>query len=168
MISQAQRQKLIDSGHFVFSADSQRADLLDPTKTNPGLIAFLIGLCIDKGHHFGVTAINSDHPTNDGGPDGLGHNAGCAIDGAPMASATPGDWVNPTSAEYKLYLEDVAFLQPFQTGFSNGDTGGPNDTGDWYDNETAFAVPGLNPFHDDGGAHVHHGARKVVNGNYVN
>lgn len=60
--------------------DSQKADLLDPKKTDTWLIAALTDLLHRCQHPILITALNSDHPTYDGGPDGHGHNAGKACD----------------------------------------------------------------------------------------
>ena len=146
------RQQLVDSGHLVFQKASQKSDLLDPAKSNDGLIAYLSQLLGQFGHHLEVTAVNSDHPTNDGGPNGRGHNAGCAIDGWPLASGTAGDFLDAATAEFRTFLQHAAASKPLlQIGL----------VGDGADSPANFAAAGPTAFHDDGGAHVHLGAGKM-------
>jgi hypothetical protein len=145
------RTELVNSGHLVFQKASQSSDLLDPKKTNNGLIAYLSQLLGQFGHHLEVTAVNSDHPTNDGGPNGRGHNAGCAIDGWPLASAKAGDFLDAATAEFRTFLQHAAASHPLlQIGL----------VGDGADSKANFAAAGPTAFQDDGGAHVHLGAGK--------
>jgi hypothetical protein len=146
------RTELVNSGHLVFQKPSHRSDLLDPHKTNTGLIAYLSQLLGDFGHHFEVTAVNTDHTTNDGGPNGRGHNAGCAIDGWPLASARAGDFLDGATAEFRTFLQHAAVSHPLlQIGL----------VGDGADSHANFAAAGKTAFQDDGGAHVHLGAGKM-------
>src|ERR1700692_417494 len=65
---------------LAFSADSRRADLMDPNLTTTDLIEFLVQLRVYRPQPQSVlvTSVHSDHPTIDG-PDG--HNpGGTAID----------------------------------------------------------------------------------------
>ena len=54
--------------------ETQRADLLDPEKTNTWLIEFLVLLLDRAGHPILITALNSDHDP------GTYHEAGRAVD----------------------------------------------------------------------------------------
>jgi hypothetical protein len=140
---------------FDLSKASHRSDLLNerqtPTNfTNDGLIAYLSELVGTFGHHFEVTAVNSDHPTTDGGPNGRGHNAGCAIDGWPLISATPGSFIDAGTEAFRTFLEHARACNPLQIGL----------VGDGADSAANFAAAGPTAFQDDGGAHVHLGARK--------
>jgi hypothetical protein len=149
------RQELVDSGHLIFRKDTQRSDLLNERRTpqnftNDGLIAYLSQLVGTFGHHFEVTAVNSDHSTQDGGPNGRGHNAGCAIDGWPLASAKRGDFLDAKTAAFRTFLQHARACNPFQIGLK----------GDGADSQENFAAAGPTAFQDDGGPHVHLGARK--------
>ncbi len=53
------RTELVNSGHLVFREQSQRSDLLNPHKTNTGLIAYLSQQLGQFGYHLEVTAVNT-------------------------------------------------------------------------------------------------------------
>ena len=55
------REQLVNDPRLVFSNGTQRADLLDPNKTNTWLIDFLADLLNRAGHPILLTAINTDH-----------------------------------------------------------------------------------------------------------
>src|ERR1700730_14435636 len=86
-MSQEARDALVDGGHLFYDDGTQKSDLQDESLTNTGLIKYLTQLTTEYGHHLMVTAVRTDHPTWDGGPDGQGHNAGCAIDCWPLTGA---------------------------------------------------------------------------------
>ena len=77
-MSHEARKRLCDK--LIFQKDSQRADLLDTTRTNSGLIALMLD--VDT-FHFEVTSVRSDH--HDDGP--RGHAGGRALDGWPLNTA---------------------------------------------------------------------------------
>jgi hypothetical protein len=151
------RQELVNSGHLIFTAASQSADLLDPAKTQTCLIAYLSDLITQYGHHIQVTAINTDHPSWDGGPTGRGHNAGCALDGWPLSSATANDYVDASAAEFQQFLQHAAASQPlYQIGLQGNGAGDPTN---YADSPANFAAAGPTAFEDHGtGPHVHLGA----------
>ena len=68
-----------------FTDDTQQADLMDESRTTTTLIAFLQELLTTRDgvwcNKLEVTAVRTDHPTDDG-PDG--HSGGNAIDFAPL------------------------------------------------------------------------------------
>jgi hypothetical protein len=56
------RQALVDDPRLVLqNPDTQRADLLDPERTDTWLVEFLLQLIATAGHPILVTALNSDH-----------------------------------------------------------------------------------------------------------
>lgn len=72
------RQKLVTQ--LKFTDDSQRSDLLDPTITSTFLVELIQSIANHCPKGLLLTAVRTDHPTYDGGPDGHGHNAGKAVD----------------------------------------------------------------------------------------
>lgn len=149
-MSIAARKALVASPNTIFQRDSQRSDLLDPTKTQTELIAalrFLIG----AGHIIEFTAIRSDHHDDSGlNPTGVGtHARGWAADCWPLASTSPGDYVDAGDARFAAFLQDCAkmpFL--FQIGL-----GGSADT------SANQAASGDTCFSDNGGDHIHLGTQ---------
>lgn len=99
------RAALVRSKNTVFQADSQRADLLDQSKTQTQLIALLLEL-VNKGHIIEFTAIKSDHHDD----SGLGrhcHYYGFAADCWPLHSTEPGDYIDATDPKFAAFLADV-------------------------------------------------------------
>lgn len=77
-MSIAARKQLASQLHF--TDEDQRADIIDPGQTNTYLVELLQWLVWKCPSGILITALNSDHPTYDGGPHGNGHNAGKAAD----------------------------------------------------------------------------------------
>lgn len=96
------RQFVVDSPLTKLS-DTDRADLLDKSKTNSNLIA-LIEHIIQGGYAVGFTAINRDHHF-DGSTE---HSAGLAFDGWPLRTPTAGDWMDAGEPRFREYLAHVA------------------------------------------------------------
>lgn len=145
-MSQEARQALVDSPNTIFQADSQRADLLDESRTNTTLIALLADL-IEKGHKIEFTAIKSDHHDDSNLGEHCHFNGFCA-DCWPLASTTAGDYLNAEDPRFQQFLKDVdASLFTYQTGLA----------GTAWTSANALAA-GDAVFHDDGEDHVHLGA----------
>ena len=68
------RQKLVDDDRLVLDHHSQKADLLDPEKTNTWLVEFLLKLLDAQDHPILITALNTDHDP------GTHHEAGRGVD----------------------------------------------------------------------------------------
>ena len=140
------RQGLVDHPHTFFQAQSQRDDLLDPNKTQTGLIALLLDL-VGKGHIIEFTAVRSDHHDD----SGLGlhcHAYGYAADCWPLASATAGDYLDAGDARFQAFLKDAAASSwLYQIGLAGSAAIQVN-----------FAAAGRSAFDDDGADHVHLGA----------
>lgn len=148
------RQALVNSANTVFERDSQRSDLLDPSKTNTNLIA-LLGNLVEKGHIIQFTAIHSDHHddsgltagplhlrTHQGGPEG-----GYAADCWPLASTQPGDWLDASDSRFIAFCHDVGF-DPFEAQRGLAGSAFTHDA-------VIAAGPGV--FQDSGGDHIHIG-----------
>lgn len=141
-MSIAARQKLCD--RLVFQKDSQRADLLDPARTDSGLIALMLD--VDT-FHFEVTAVRSDH--HDDGANG--HAGGRALDGWPLNGPTPGDYMDETSPHFADFLETLADSPwVYQIGL-----GGAART------EANFRAAGPKGFDDNDQDHIHAGSVKA-------
>jgi hypothetical protein len=154
-MSIAARRALVRSPNTIFQSDSQRQDLLDPSKTNTNLIA-LLGNLIAKGHIIGFTAIHSDHhddselapgPLHIGTHQG-GAQGGYAADCWPMASTTPGDWLDAEDPRFVEFCHDVG-IDPFELQRGLAGSALTHD---------AIVAAGRGFFQDDGGDHIHIGA----------
>lgn len=156
------RQAVVAYPHTFFAegphGEIQRADLLDPTKTDSNVIA-LIQYLLDRGHIIGFTAIRSDHhddsnlnPT----PPHVGtHAGGFGVDCWPLNSPNAGDWV--AADGLKPFLADAAaFPGIYQIGLAG--------TSDTEENREATGLPYEVPqrpdcFSDGGADHIHLGVR---------
>lgn len=140
------RRALVNSPRTRFQSALQRADLLDPAKTQTQLVALLLEL-VQKGHNIAFTAIRSDH----GDDSALGrhcHANGFAADCWPLASTAPGDYLAAADPRFQLFLFDAAASQWIhQIGL-----GGSAQT------DLNFARCGGCGFADNGADHVHLGA----------
>ena len=138
------REKLVVQ--LVFQRDSQSTDLLDVNLTQTELIALLLDLT-NKGWHIEITAVRSDH--SDDSALGLhSHANGYCADLWPLASATPGDYLDASSASFRLFLADAADSSwLYQIGLA-GSANTPEN----------MAAAGPTAFADDGADHVHLGA----------
>lgn len=141
------RQALVNSPNTFFQAQSQRDDLLDPNKTQTDLIALLTDL-VAKGHIIEFTAIKSDHHDD----SGLGlhcHFNGYCADCWPLASARAGDYLDSSDSRFVQFCHDAGF-DPYE--YQEGLAGSA-----W--THDAIVAAGSGVFHDDGGDHVHLGAK---------
>jgi len=149
------RKALVNSRNTIFQRDSQRADLLDPKKTNTDLIA-LLGNLVAKGHIILFTAIHSDHHDDSGlapGPLHVGtHQGGAqggyAADCWPLASTKPDDFLEASDPRFVAFCRDIG-LDPFE--FQRGLAGSALT-------HDAIVAAGRGFFRDDGGDHIHIGA----------
>jgi hypothetical protein len=141
------RKALVDHPHTFFQAQSQRDDLLDPNKTRTELIALLTDL-VNAGHIIEFTAIKSDHHDDSDLGEHCHFNGYCA-DCWPLASASAGDYLDASDERFAAFLRDAAHSQwLYQIGLA----------GSAY-TERNVAAAGPSAFHDDGGDHVHLGAK---------
>lgn len=141
------RRALVNSPHTIFQALSQRADLLDQNVTQTGLIALLSDL-VAKGHIIEFTAVKSDHH-NDSGLGLHCHFNGYCADCWPLASATPGDYLDANDPRFTAFCHDAGIdLNEYQEGLA----------GSAYTHANVTAA-GSGVFQDDGGDHVHLGAK---------
>lgn len=125
----------------------QQADLMDPERTETGLIALLLMLTEAKGWHLEVTAVRGDH--HDDSALGLHcHANGYAIDLWPLVDGTQGNYYDADSPHFADFLRDVA-SSPwlYQVGLA-----GTANT------ETNRAAAGRTVFPDDGADHIHLGS----------
>lgn len=147
-MSLAVRQWVVDHPHAIFRSQSQRDDILDPTRTQTGLIALIVHL-LERGHIIEFTAIRADHHDDSNlnpDPPYVGtHAGGYAFDGWPLASPTEGDYLDAQDPRFIAYVRD-AQSSPwhFQTGLAGSA---------YCKCDIAAAGPGL--FEDSGGDHVH-------------
>lgn len=147
-MSLAARQWVIDHPHTIFRSQSQKDDLLDPSRTQTGLIALIVHL-LGRGHIIEFTAIRADHGDDTGlnpTPPYVGtHGGGFAFDSWPLATPSEGDYLSATDARFAAYLRDAADCPfHFQTGLA----------GTAYCS-LAISAAGPGEFHDDGADHVH-------------
>lgn len=130
---------------LVFQDEAQRADLMDPAVTQTTLIALLLEVTAHT--PLEVTAVKSDHHDD----SALGehcHFRGFAADLWPLASLTPGDYLDASDARFGAFLRALA-ASPwlYQIGLA-----GEANT------DANLAAAGASSFVDDGGDHVHVGA----------
>jgi hypothetical protein len=154
------REALVASPRTVFQTElAMHRDLLDPTDggTRTELIALLAHLVFDKQWAIEFTAIRTGHHDDTGlnptPPHAGTHAAGWAVDCWPLASTTPGDYLDAGDERFRAFLRDVA-QAPYhmQTGL----------VGDGADSAENFAAAGPTAFQDDGSPHVHIGAQPSV------
>jgi hypothetical protein len=132
---------------LVFQRPSQRTDLETVGVTQTQLIALLLDLT-GKGHHIEITAVKSDH-SDDGILGEHSHYNGYCVDCWPLASATPGDYLDASDSRFQKFLRDAAASAwLYQIGLAGSA---------WTDANAAAAGP--TAFHDDGADHVHLGAQ---------
>ena len=151
-MSVQEREELVNSPHTLFQNESQREDLLDPSKTDSGLVALLHHLCVQNGWNVEFTAIRSDHHDDSGlnptPPHEGTHAAGFAADLWPLASDTSGDYLDADDPKFAQFLENVRDA-PYvrQIGLAGSAQTDANRT-----------AAGDKVFDDDGADHVHIGA----------
>jgi hypothetical protein len=143
-MSIAERNLIIEK--LVFQDSTQAADLADPDMTQSCLIAYLAYM-IGLGWHIEITAVRSDH-SNDAALGEFCHQYGYCVDCWPLASATPGDYLDASSLRFQQFLADAA-ASPWcwQIGLA-----GEADT------EANMKACGQKGFVDDGADHIHLGS----------
>jgi hypothetical protein len=142
-MSQATRDALVQK--LVFQDISQKTDLQNPAITQTGLIEMLMYL-VQKGHHMEITAVKSDHH-NDSALGLYCHFNGYCVDLWPLASVTPGDYLDATNPYFQTFLKDVASSPVlYQIGLAGSAVTRAN-----------ILAAGITYFQDDGGDHVHIG-----------
>jgi len=131
---------------LIFQDETQKSDLLDESKTQTSLIAYLLGL-VDKGYHIEITAVRTDH--DDDSALGLHcHANGYAVDCWPLNSATPGDYMTQDTHPFRQFLVDAASSPwNFQIGL-----------GGCADNSGDAIAAGSTEFPDNGADHIHLGS----------
>lgn len=144
-MSQEARQELVSL--LVFQSSVEKGDLLDPNRTQTQLIALLLDLAKGKGWHIEITAVRTDH--HDDSALGLHcHANGYAADCWPLASATPGNYLDAGDPRFANFLKDAAASSwIYQIGLAGSAYTSAN-----------MAAAGSNAFQDDGADHVHLGA----------
>lgn len=144
-MSQQARDALVKK--LVFQKDSQRSDLETIGVTQTNLIALLTDLT-DRGWHIEITAVKTDH--HDDSALGLhSHFNGYCVDCWPLASATPGDYLDADSQEFADFLADADdSAYHYQTGLAGSANTAANQE-----------AAGPSWFPDTGGDHVHLGAK---------
>ncbi|HEX3670249.1 MAG TPA: hypothetical protein VHT92_00960 [Candidatus Cybelea sp.] len=144
-MSQEARQELVNL--LVFQSPVEKGDLLDPNRTQTQLIALLLDLAKGKGWHIEITAVRTDH--HDDSALGLHcHANGYAADCWPLASATPGNYLDAGDPRFASFLRDAAASSwLYQIGLAGSAYTAAN-----------MAAAGSNAFQDDGADHVHLGA----------
>jgi hypothetical protein len=144
-MSQEARNDLVSL--LVFQSPTERGDLLDPNRTQTQLIALLLDLAQNRGWHIEITAVRTDH--HDDSALGLHcHANGYAADCWPLASSTPGSYLDAGDDRFAQFLRDAAASSwLFQIGLA----------GTAYTTANMQAA-GSTAFQDDGADHVHLGA----------
>ena len=144
-MSQQARQELVNL--LVFQSSTEKGDLLDPNRTQTQLIALLLDLAKNHGWHIEVTAVRTDH--HDDSSLGLHcHANGYAADCWPLASATPGNYLDAGDSRFQQFLKDAAASSwIFQIGLAGSAYTSAN-----------MGAAGQTAFKDDGADHVHLGA----------
>lgn len=143
------RQALVASPNTIFQRQSQRDDLLAPDLTQTGLIALLSDL-VAKGHIIEFTAIKSDHHDDSDLGEHCHWNGYCA-DLWPLASTTPGDYLDASDPRFSTFLRDLAEVAClYQIGLA----------GSAWTQANAIAA-GPTVFRDLGADHIHAGAQNL-------
>jgi len=138
------RKELVS--RLVFQNPSQRADLLDPERTQTALIALLL----DVTRHFNleITAVRSDH-RDDSAEGEHCHAHGWCADVWPLRSPRPGAYLDADEPEFLDFLRTCAAAEHLhQVGLA-----GSSDTPD------CRAASGSTCFPDSGADHLHLGAQ---------
>jgi hypothetical protein len=144
-VSQQARNDLVN--RLVFQSGTERGDLLDPNRTQTQLVALLLDLAKNKGWHIEITAVRTDHH-NDSALGLHCHANGYAADCWPLASATPGNYLDASDDRFRRFLQDAASSAwIFQIGLAGSAYTSAN-----------MAAAGPTAFQDDGADHVHLGA----------
>lgn len=131
---------------LVFQRESQRDDLLNMNLTQTQLIALLLDL-VNEGHHIEITAVRSDH-SDDAYLGFHCHAHGFCADLWPLASSTPGDYLDASDSRFAKFLHDAAQSEWLhQVGLAGSS---------WSQANVDAAGPTV--FHDDGADHIHLGA----------
>ena len=146
------REALVNSANILFQDDTQRSDLLDPSKTQDNLIKALWYLT--RADFIMITAVNTDH----GDDRNLGvhcHRNGYCADLWPV-------YINDATHTWTYY--DAADLAPFLQRMANTPYVreiGLAGTAYNQRNMTAAQYQGkvLDVFHDDGADHIHLGVQ---------
>jgi len=130
---------------LVFQNDTQRSDLMNVNLTQTTLISAGLFM-LTKGYHIEITAVKTDH-SNDSYLGYHCHYNGFCWDCWPLNSAQPGDYMDPTTHNFRQFLVDLTHA-PFilQVGLAG----------------TAYSAENMNSlgslgFQDDGADHVHVG-----------
>jgi len=137
------RQQLCN--RLIFQDDTQRADLMDPSKTQTNLIALLLDL--SQTFPIEITAVRSDH--HDDSALGLNcHANGYAVDCWPLQTNQPGNYYDAENPHFLDFLT-VAAQSPwcYQIGLA-----GSAQT------DAAVKASKGKSFMDDGADHIHLGA----------
>ena len=127
---------------LIFQDDTQRADLMDPAKTQTQLIALL--LAASNGRYLEITAVRTDHHDD----SALGehcHANGFAVDCWPLHTLNAGDYLDAGEYGFSIWL--ASFVQ--SDWLHNVGLAGSALT---YANLVTLGGKG---FQDDGGDHVH-------------
>lgn len=144
-MSQEARDALV--AKLVFQRDSQRSDLENIDVTQTQLVALLTELT-NRGWNIEITSVRTDHSDD----SALGfhcHAHGFCADLWPLASSTPGDYLDAGDPEFQEFLKDAAESQwIYQIGLAGSA---------WTSANAAAAGPTV--FEDDGADHVHLGAK---------
>lgn len=118
---------------------------MDPNVTSTDLIALMLD--VTNGTSWEVTAVRSDHH-DDSGLGEHSHANGYCLDGWPLNSKTPGDYMDANAIVFDQALRKASASEwMYQIGLAGSA---------W--NEGAIATAGPTVFHDDGADHVHLGA----------
>ncbi|GAC1546179.1 MAG: hypothetical protein NVS2B17_29230 [Candidatus Velthaea sp.] len=144
----AARVALVRHPNTIFQLDSQRKDLLNANLTQDALIALLTDLCITRRYAIEITAVRSDHHDD----SDLGehcHARGWCVDLWPLRSPKAGDYMDETTHDFRQFLRDVAASPHlYQIGLAGA-----------ADNLACRIAAGSSCYRDDGGDHIHLGAR---------
>lgn len=139
------REALINSGHLFPQNPSQFNDLLDDTKTQTTLIAFLQHM-VEGGFYIELTSVKSDH-SDDSDLGEFCHFNGFCVDCWPLNTPKAGDYMDENIPRFQSFLEYAAKAPYFyQTGL-----GGAADT------PANRIAAGPTVFNDNDEDHVHFG-----------
>ena len=137
------RQKLVANSKLQFTNESQKQDLLDPTKTKTGLVAMLQYVLDHAQFGFKLTAVKTDHHDDSAlGPHS--HFDGQAVDGWPIDS----NGIYLDANDLSIWIEDIDdcnFI--YQVGLA----------GSAYTQDN-MELLGDKGFQDSGADHIHLGA----------
>ena len=149
-MSQQTREWVINHPHTFFQAQSQRDDILNQNGLRTQAVAHIQYL-LEHGFIIEFTAIWSDHHNDlalNATPPNCGtHEGRWAYDCWPLASPSPGDYLDPADPRFQAFLEAGA-QAPFYMQCGLG--------GSAYTPQNIVAA-GSKVFEDDGADHVHFG-----------